>query len=146
MQLDQITRRFEKLGQQGLEYRIYPGASAEVIDAAERRLGATFPEQVRRFYGAFDGIEVLDPPFKLYALGELEREGSLLEFCLCDRVHRLAFDTSGINDAGQWFIVNGETGYRITYTMASFWSIRMWSWIELGRPIWYDFHGEAAAE
>ena len=146
MHLDHIQRRFEKLGQQGLEYRIAPAASTEAIDAAEHRLGVTFPEQVRRFYSAFDGIEVLDPPFKLYALEEMAREGSLLEFCLCDHVHRLAFETGQINHAGQWFIVNAETGYRITFTMASFWSIRMWSWIELGRPIWYDFHGETAAE
>src|SRR5205085_2834551 len=89
MHLDQITRRFETLGQQGLEYRIAPGASADAIEAAERRLGVAFPEQVCRFYGAFDGIEVVDPPFKLFALGELQREGPLLEFCLCDQVHRL---------------------------------------------------------
>ncbi len=146
MHLDQIQRRFEKLRQQGLEYRIAPAASTEAIDAAEQRLGVKFPEQVRRFYSAFDGIEVLEPPFKLYALDELERDDSQLVFCLCDHVHRLAFKTGQVNDAGQWFIVNAETGYRITYTMASFWSIHMWSWIELGRPIWYDFHDETAVE
>src|SRR5688572_12690300 len=120
MHLDQLQRRFETLGQEGLEYRIASAASTEAIDAAEQRLGVTFPEQVRRFYSAFDGIEVLAPPFKLYPLDELEREGSLLEFCLCDQVHRLAFETGQVNEAGQWFIVNAETGYRITYTMASF--------------------------
>ena len=146
MRLDQVQRRFETLGRRGLAYRIAPGASAEAIGAAERRLGVTFPEQVRRFYAAFDGIEILDPPFKLYALDEFEPEGSLLAFCRCDQVHRLAFDTGRVNEAGQWFIVNAGTGYRVTHTMASFWSIRMWSWIELGRPIWYDSHGEAAAE
>jgi hypothetical protein len=144
--LEQIQRRFEALGRDGLKYRLAPGASSGAIDAAEQRLAVTFPEQVRRFYESYDGIEVLDPPFKLYALDELERAGPLLEFCLCDCVHRLAFDTSEINNAGQWFIVNAETNYRITYTMSSFWSIRMWTWIALGRPIWYDFHGDGAPE
>lgn len=146
MHLDHIPSQLEKLGREGLEYRIAPGASCEAIEVAERRLGVTFPEQVRRFYGALDGLEVLDPPFKLYSLTELERDGPLLEFCLCDHVHRLALDTGSINVAGQWFIVNAQTGYHITYTMASFWSIRMWSWIKWRRPIWYDFHGEATAE
>ena len=131
-----------KLGRDGLEYRILPGASRAGMDAAERRLGVSFPTQVRLFYGAVDGIEVVDPPFKLYALSEMKRDGPLLEFCLCHRVHRLAFDTVEINNAGQWFIVNAETGYRITSTMASFWSIRMWTWIEKRRPIWYDFYAE----
>ena len=144
--LDHIPRRLERLGREGLGYRIAPGASSEAIEAAERRLGVTFPEQVRRLYGALDGFEVLDPPFKLYSLAELERDGPLLEFCLCDHVHRLALDTGAINVAGQWFIVNAQTGYHITYTMASFWSIHMWAWIERCRPIWYDFHREEAAE
>jgi len=146
MHLDQIPRRFEKLRQQGLEYHLGSPASAAAIDAAEARLGVRFPEQVRHFYSAFDGLEVVDPPFRVLPLSELERDGSLIEFCRCDHVHRLAFDTSHLNPRDQWFIVNAETGYRVTFTMASFWSIRMWSWIELGRPIWFDVHGEPSQE
>jgi hypothetical protein len=146
MHLDHLSRRFEKLAREGLEYGIAPGASGIAIDASESRLGATFPAQVRLFFEHCDGIEVPEPAFKLYSLAELERNGALLDFCLCDHVHRLAFDTREINEAGQWFIVNPVTGYRVTYTMASFWSIQMWSWIEKRRPIWDDFHREAGAE
>lgn len=146
MHLHQISRRFEKLAQNGLEYHLGPPATAAAIDAAESRLEVRLPEQVRRFYSAFDGLEVVDPPFKLFPLSELHRDGSLLEFCRCDGIHRLAFDTSQLNPRDQWFIVNADTGYRVTFTMASFWSVRMWSWIELGRPIWFDVHGEAAQE
>ena len=146
MHLDQISRRLEKLRRQGVEYRLGPGAPAAAIDAAEARLGVTFPQQVRRFYSANDGLEVADPAFKIFALSELARDGALIEFSRCDHIHRLAFDTSQLNERDQWFIVNADTGYRITFTMASFWSVRMWSWIELGRPIWFDVHREETQE
>jgi len=110
------------------------------------RLDVGFPEQVHWFYGTCDGIEVSEPALRLYSLAELNRDGKLVEFCVCDFIHRLAFDTGQVNEAGQWSIVNAETGYRITYTMASFWTIHLWAWIEKGRPIWYDFHGNEAAE
>lgn len=35
---------------------------------------------------------------------------------------------SRINEAEQWDIVAAD-GFRVTLTMASFWSNRMWSWI-----------------
>jgi len=145
MHLEQIPGRIEKLRHSGIECRIASGAAADVVQATEQRLGVTLPEQVFRFYSAFDGLTVAEPNFTVYALRDLEREGSLLHFCQCDHLHRLAFETASINTAEQWFIVNAETGYRITYTMASFWSVRMWSWIELQRPIWYDFHSETTA-
>lgn len=146
MDLSQIPQRFEGLGREGLVYRIAPGASPGALAAAESRLGLALPPQVRQFYSAFYGIEIVDPPFKLYAIADANLQGPLLEFCVCGHVHRLAFDTSSINAAGQWFIVNAATRYRITYTMASLWSIRMWSWIEKRRPIWYDVHDESAGE
>jgi hypothetical protein len=143
--LDQIPRRLETLSRDGLGYNIAPGASPEALQATEIRLGVRFPDQVCLFYSAFDGFEVNEPAFRVLPLAEMERDGELLEFCRCDRIHRLAFDTSEINEAGQWFIVDAETGYRVTFTMASFWSVRMWSWIVLRRPIWYDFHGNQSA-
>lgn len=145
MRLDQMQPRLAELAEQGIQCRMAPGTSGETLDSAETRLGCRFPEQVRQFYRACDGLEVSDPPFKVYALSEMVREGPLLEFCRCDGVHRLALDTSMINEAGQWSIVNADTGYRITFTMASFWSIRMWSWIVKRRPIWYDLHAETTA-
>lgn len=144
--LNHLSRRFESLARDGLEYQIAPPASRSAIEDTERRLGVIFPDQVRLLFETCDGIEVTQPAFKLYPLAELQRDGTLLEFCLCDRVHRLAFETREINAAGQWSIVNVDTGYRVTFTIASFWSIRMWSWIEKRRPIWYDVHGKAGAE
>ena len=58
-----------------------------------------------------------------------------LHFATLNGNEQLYFDVSRINEAKQWDIVTAD-GFRVTLTMASFWSIRMWSWIEKMRPIW----------
>jgi hypothetical protein len=140
MQLPQILQRFDSLSKQGVVCRLAPGATREVIRESEARLSVNFPEQVALFWMAFDGLEVDLPPFKILPLSEMKREGDLVVFCICDRTIRIAFDVRAANEAGQWSILNAETGYCITLTMASFWSTHLWSWIVKHRPIWYDVH------
>lgn len=140
MHLNQIARRFESLTYKGLAYRLAPGAALGVLQEAETRLSVKFPEQVIAFWSAFDGLEVDNPSFKILSLRELKREGELLVFAICDKTVRIAFDVSATNNAGQWSILNAETGYCITFTMASLWSVHMWSWIVKHRPFWYDVH------
>lgn len=138
MRVDQIRRRFDSLGRKGLVYRLAPGATLEEIRTSEVRLGVEFPEQVASFWKAFNGLEVSDPAFEVFSLSETKRDGGLLIFCSCNRKVRIAFDVVAPNQAGQWSVVNADTRYRITQTMASFWSVHMWSWIIKHRPIWYD--------
>jgi len=138
MHLDQIVRRFDSLAHQGLVYRLSARAALGVMQESEARLGVKFPEQVRAFWRAFDGLDVDNPPFKILSTCEMKREGEFVVFCVCDRIVSIAFDVSATNEAGQWSILNAKTGYVITYTMASFGSVHMWSWIIKHRPIWYD--------
>lgn len=140
MHLNQIARRFESLAQQGLIYRLAPGAGLDMLKHTEVCFNVKFPEQVTDFWSAFDGLEVDEPPFKILSVREMQREGDLLVFAICDRGVRIAFDISVTNEAGQWSILNAATGYFITFTMASFWSAHMWSWIVKHRPFWYDAH------
>lgn len=140
MHLNQIAHRFGSLSQKGVVSRLASGASLQLIRETEERLGVKFPEQVASFWRFFDGLEVDAPPFKILSLSEMKREGKLVVFGVCDRLNRIAFDVGGANEAGQWSILNAETGYCITLTMASFWSVHMWSWIVKHRPIWYDVH------
>ncbi len=137
MHLPQIRKRLDSLANQGISYRLAPGATSEAIKEAEFRLGIRFPGQVTAFWMAFDGLEVDAPPFKILSLSQLQREGDLIVFCICDREIRIAFNVQASNQAGQWSIVTAETGYCITLTMASFWSVHMWSWIVKHRPIWH---------
>jgi hypothetical protein len=75
------------------------------------------------------------------SLSEMNREADLLTFSLFDRTVRMAFDIRGLNVADQWSIVNADTNYVATLTIASFLSVHMWSWIVKRRPIWHDVHG-----
>jgi hypothetical protein len=141
MHLDQIRRRFDSLARKELVYRLAPGATLEEIRTTEVRLGLEFPEEVANFWKAFNGLEVSDPPFKIMSLSEMNREADLLTFSLFDRTVRMAFDIRGRNVADQWSIVNADTNYVATLTIASFLSVHMWSWIVKRRPIWHDVHG-----
>ncbi|HLJ88966.1 MAG TPA: hypothetical protein VKZ53_19255 [Candidatus Angelobacter sp.] len=113
------------------------------MQRAEAHLAVEFPEQVARFWLAFDGLEVLDPPFKILPLSEMKRNGELLTFCYCDRTAEISFDVRAHNQAAQWSIVNASTRYVVTFTLASFWSTHLWSWILKRRTFW---HERAASE
>jgi hypothetical protein len=140
VRLDQITARFRVLERTGLIYSLNGGAAEEAIGEVERSLGLLLPDQVRAFWSNFNGLSVEDPSFQILPLSDFALEGDLLIFGICNRKARLAFDISKVNERGQWFIVNADTRYQITFTMASLWSIHMWSWIVKRRPIWDDCH------
>jgi hypothetical protein len=142
---DAFHRRFAKHLGSGAEGSVGRPATVDAIERCEKRLGVSLPPAVREMYLSFDGLKAGHPPFVIYPLEGIVRDENLLVFSICDQAHQLAFDTRELNRAAQWFIVNADTGYRITYTIASFLSTRMWSWVEKERPIWRDFHGERAA-
>jgi hypothetical protein len=106
---------------------------------AELRLGLELPAQARTLWSEVNGLTVDDPLFRLLPLSEVfTAQAGLLTFAQCDGTVHIAFDTNSINEAGQWSIVNAETGYRITCTVASFWSVHMWNWLLKRRPFWLD--------
>ena len=49
---------------------------------------------------------------------------------------RLGFDLRRRNDAEQWDILNVDTGFRVTLTMASFWSNKVLAWVDKRRAVW----------
>jgi len=51
-------------------------------------------------------------------------------------LHRFRFDTSHLNNVGQWYVFFFESRYQVTLTMASFWSNKIWNWIDKNRAIW----------
>ena len=143
MRLEQIPLLLQKLSQRhGLEYSLADAASAQDIREAEERLGVSIPWQVKLFYSSYNGLRVEDPQLEILPAGRLERADPVrLHFATLDGGRRLYFDASHVNEAGQWDVV-AEDGYRVTLTMASFWSNRIWAWVEKRRPIWRPFDGE----
>lgn len=139
MNLDDLSIRLQKLSaQSGLDYRLADPASGGDISSAESRLGVMLPAQVRLFYQSYNGLYVRDPYLKVLPLGGLEfSRPRRLHFTTLDEERHLYFDVSQINNAGQWNIVADED-YLVTMTMASFWSNKIWAWVERKRPIWRD--------
>lgn len=123
----------------GWQYSLGEPASESALLETEARLGVRFPEQVKVFYRSYDGLSVETPAIIVHRLEKLRFASSnLLVFATLHDQHDLCFDVSHLNDADQWDIVSGETRYRVTLTMASFWSNKLWAWLDKGRPIWMD--------
>jgi hypothetical protein len=139
MHLEQLRSSFERRQQRGnFVYSIQAAASIEDISNAQKRLSVEFPSQVKMFYQCANGLRVDDPPLEIFPLDRLHRTSStLVQFATLDGRHQLVFDTSHLNEAGQWSIL-GANGFHVTLTMASFWSNKIWAWLDKRRKIWQD--------
>ncbi len=123
--------------QRGLCYTFGIPATPDLTTATEARLGISFPQQVTRFYRHYDGIRIEEPPLEVLPVARFTFVApQRLHFATVDESHLLGFDTSAFNEAGQWKIVDIESDYRVTLTMASFWSNKIWAWIDKRRTIW----------
>ena len=139
MLLEQILLRFKNLSaNRELKYSLTSPASENEIMETEQRLGVSFPAQVKSFYQHCNGLHVDDPQLEILPIERLDFSfPQHLHFATLDSNHRLYFNVSKMNDADQWDIVTAD-GFLVTVTMASFWSNRMWTWIEKRRPIWEE--------
>ncbi|MDP9380074.1 MAG: SMI1/KNR4 family protein [Chloroflexota bacterium] len=144
MQLEHVARHLRRREREwGLEYSLGAPAPESAIQQAQRRLGVALPTQVERFYRYYDGLSAADPPLEVFPLERLAFvHRDRLRFAVVDGRHDLCFDVSGVNEAGQWDIVVAATGYRVTMTMASFWSNKLWAWIDQRRAIWMPEPGD----
>lgn len=112
-------------------------AGTELMQNTESRLNVKFPEPVKLFYTFYNGLSVNDPHFEILSLEKLNwYSDHLIHFATFNFQHKACFDISKQNSAGQWMIVNGETGFQITMTMESFWSNKLLAWVEKRRPVW----------
>jgi hypothetical protein len=83
-------------------------------------------------------LRVDDPQLEILSIERLNfASPGRLHFATLEDSRRLFFDVSHLNVAEQWNIVT-EKAYRVTYTMASFWTNKIWAWVEKKRAIWED--------
>jgi cell wall assembly regulator SMI1 len=135
MHLEQFPSRLQKLG---FVYHL-PGPASELeISSSEQRLNVSFPAQVRQFYQNYNGLRVENPPLEILPMETLNlTSGDRLHFATVDSQHRVFFDVSKINVAGQWDI-RSEDDFQITMTMASLWSVKIWAWLRYRKRIWCE--------
>lgn len=138
--LNHIQLRFDELRDaNGLQVTLGNGATADDLNTAETRIRRKFPDPVRAFYAQHNGLSVDDPPFEIRPLDNLYVDNqSRIHFATADKANRIGFECSCLNEAGQWDIINLETGDRITFTMASFWTNKIWKWIDRRLAFWDD--------
>ena len=136
MNTDHFIRNLKKRG--NIQTEIGLPSSCDQIKEIESKLGVNFPEQVKLFYSACNGLKTNDPALEIKPLSELVIEQAKIEFAVFNKQHSLSFDLSCINEAGQWDIINSKTEFKVTKTMAGFWSNKIFAWLDKGRPIWQE--------
>ena len=132
MNLHDIKINLEKLN---TEYSLEQGASEKEINKAQELIGEKFPEQIIEFYKNCNGFSV-NSKLEVYEINQLKESGNIIVFAVFNKIHPVGYDISRLNTAGQWDIVNVETKFIITHTMASFLTNKIWAWLLRGREIW----------
>ena len=131
-----LRKRAEK---NGLDIITENPAIDTAIAAYEERNEILIPEQVRWFYQKCNGLRVESPPLYVKPIEKLHAdETGKTIFSIFDGQHRICFDTSKIYDAAQWDILNYDTGFLVTLTMASFWTNKVFAWLDRQRTIWKE--------
>ena len=139
MHLEHFRARFEKLSKErDFIYFLAEKAIEQEVAEIESKLKISFPAQVKLFYESFNGLKVNFPKLEIFPVENLKfLSKNRLNFAVIDENHRLFFDTSYYNEANQWNIV-ADDDFLVTLTMASFWSNKIWAWIEKERKIWKE--------
>lgn len=119
-------------------YEVNSAVTQCEVDDVSTKLEIFFPQKVLNFYSTYNGLSVNKMEFRLHPLRDLNFVTStLVHFCSIGEV-QLCFETKDINCAEQWDIVEAETGYIVTHTMASFLTMQMWKWLRHSREFWKE--------
>jgi hypothetical protein len=71
----------------------------------------------------------------IFKLGLLNNQ--YLQFAIIDDII-IAIDIQKTNEAKEWNIINYNTKYLITKTLESFFSNKVWAWLDRQRTIWKE--------
>ena len=91
---------------------------------------------MKKFYSFTNGLKTTNPNFEIIELNKLKKEKALVHFATFDNNKKIYFETEKWNNANEWNIIEKETNYELTKTISSFWSNKIWHWIENKKRIW----------
>ena len=140
MHTDHFIQNLEKrANENGLKFQIGEPAVESAIVAFEERNGIKMPQQVKWFYLLCNGLKVEAPPLEIKSIEDLytDKTGKII-FAIFDKRHRICFDVSKNNAASQWDILNYDNGFIVTLTLASFWTNKIFAWLDKRRTIWKE--------
>jgi hypothetical protein len=140
MHIDTFLNRLEKTRkiQNGFVFELGQTLRCADFIAVENKLRITIPQRIKEFYSVANGIKTSNPYFKLIELSSWTIDDGFIHFATFDLTNKIYFDINQLNQAGEWTIINRDINYEITLTISSFWSNKIWHWIEQRKKMWVD--------
>ncbi|WP_196889863.1 SMI1/KNR4 family protein [Aureivirga sp. CE67] len=141
MNLIDFKRNLEKIknGNESFVFSLSEGADDLIFKEVEERLKLTIPDKTKEFYRFHNGFKTLQPDFELFSIENwILLENKEIHFATFDNKIKVYLKSSIINSANQWTIITHDPEYKITLTMGSFWSNKIWKWLRYERAIWCD--------
>ena len=137
MHIEDIIRRLDGIANvdKKFSYSIDKDISFDIVSKTEMRLQIKIPEKIKLFYLFLNNLKTKNPDFEIIGIEKWVLEDGFINFAIFDNLRIVSFDTRQLNEAGEWSIVNGIIDYELTKTISSFWSNKIWKWLEWRRPI-----------
>ncbi len=109
---------------------------AGIVTLEPTDINIGIPTTILSFYGHVHSLKIFSPrSFEIFSMSEITWRGPFVSFSKINS-NSIGFDCRKINSAGEWDIVNLDTKFVITKTLASYLTNKMWAWINRGRLVW----------
>lgn len=140
MHIDHFIGRLDKTRQSksGFDYKLGKRLELKDFIDVESVLNIKIPERVKDLYLVANGLKTINPDFELMEISYWKVNSGLIHFATFDNLSKVYFKITELNQAGEWTILNAEDNYEITLTISSFWSNKIWHWIDQNKRIWDD--------
>ncbi len=140
MHLDNFIQQLDKLGEanEGFDYSLGKSLNQNDITAVQNNLCIQLPEKTKDFIYQTNGLLTSNPNFELIELDAWKIDDGLIHFATFDNSIKVYFDTRKLNQANEWSIINKDNDYILTYSIASFYSNKIWHWLKHRHKIWVD--------
>ncbi|MFZ4740084.1 MAG: hypothetical protein ACOYLE_02850 [Bacteroidales bacterium] len=140
MHIDNFIKRLEKtrLSKEKFDFKLGKGLLLNDFIAIEKNLNITIPDRIKDFYLVANGLKTKNPDFEILEIDSWVIDSGLIYFATFDTLNKVYFDISKLNQADEWTILTAKDNYVMTLTISSFWSNKIWHWIEQEKMIWVD--------
>ena len=140
MEIEKFKTRLEKLKKSNVafDYEFGENLNPNEFENIEKKMNLVLPAKIKIFYNFNNGLKTFNPNFEIIELSKLKNENSLIHFATFDNNKQICFMVEKLNHANEWTIIEKEYKYELTKTISSFWSIKIWHWLEKKNKIWSD--------